>query len=210
MQLLTEPYLAQRARWPAEGRVVLAQADATSVIVYQAYRPAVGHFAAQHGWFGGEFSLNRMTWIKPNFLWMMYRSSWGTAHNQEVVLAVRMRREAFDHVLATAVHSQFDAERYDSQEHWQKRVAGSDVRLQWDPDHAPGGAPQARRAVQLGMRGAAARSYSRDWLLGIEDISPFVAEQRAHVAAGALDRLVTPREEPYPIAAETARHLGID
>ncbi|MFM7854759.1 MAG: DUF4291 family protein [Flammeovirgaceae bacterium] len=27
-------------------------------------------------------SLNRMTWMKPNFLWMMYRSGWATKHNQ--------------------------------------------------------------------------------------------------------------------------------
>ncbi|WP_141653813.1 DUF4291 family protein, partial [Erwinia billingiae] len=23
------------------------------------------------------FSMTRMTWIKPSFLWMMYRSGWG-------------------------------------------------------------------------------------------------------------------------------------
>ena len=25
------------------------------------------------GRFGSRFSMNRMTWIKPSFLWMMYR-----------------------------------------------------------------------------------------------------------------------------------------
>lgn len=28
-----------------------------SIVVYQAYRPAIGHFAAEHGYFGGEFKL---------------------------------------------------------------------------------------------------------------------------------------------------------
>jgi hypothetical protein len=74
MDLITEPYLAQQARWPASGRHILAQFDVESVVVYQAYRPAIGHFAARHGYFGGGFSLGRMSWIKPNFLWMMYRS----------------------------------------------------------------------------------------------------------------------------------------
>lgn len=207
--LRIEPYREQQRRWPGKGRVVLAQADATSVVVYQAYRPAIGRFAAEHGWFGGEFSQQRMTWVKPNFLWMMYRSSWGTAKDQEVVLAVRMRREAFDGLLVSAVHSKYDAERYGSEEQWRQRVKESDVRLQWDPDHAPNGHPLARRAIQVGMRGAAARSYSRDWLLGIEDISAFVAEQRAIVQAGELDRLVTPREEPHAVSPEMARHLGI-
>jgi hypothetical protein len=61
MKLITEPYLAQQDRWPSSGRHILAQFDDESVIVYQAYRPAIGHFAARHGCFGGGFSLNRMS-----------------------------------------------------------------------------------------------------------------------------------------------------
>jgi len=65
MPLVTEPYLEQAARWPASGRHVLAQYDATSVVVYQAYRPQIGRFAAARGHFGGShFSLERMSWIK--------------------------------------------------------------------------------------------------------------------------------------------------
>ena len=55
MNLITEPYLAQQARWPRSGRHILAQFDADSVVVYQAYNPAIGHFAARHGYFGGGF-----------------------------------------------------------------------------------------------------------------------------------------------------------
>src|SRR5437879_5307174 len=54
--LITEPYLAQRERWPAAGRHIMAQYDQTTIIVYQAFNPAIGHFAARHGHFGGEFS----------------------------------------------------------------------------------------------------------------------------------------------------------
>jgi hypothetical protein len=74
MQLKMEPYLAQRRRWPESGRHILAQFDDESVVVYQAYRPQIGCFAAEHGFFGGAFELDRMSWIMPNFLWMMYRS----------------------------------------------------------------------------------------------------------------------------------------
>ena len=75
MNLRTEPYLVQGARWPTSGRHILAQFDDESVVVYQAYKPAIGQFAAKNGYFGGEWSLSRMSWIKPNFLWMMYRCS---------------------------------------------------------------------------------------------------------------------------------------
>src|SRR6185369_16959702 len=104
MNLHTEQYFRQLRRWPATGRHILAQFDAGTVVVYQAYRPAIGLFAAQQQRFGGEFSLNRMSWIKPNFLWMMYRSGWGTKQGQEVTLAVRLRRTGFDQILERAVH----------------------------------------------------------------------------------------------------------
>src|SRR4051794_25066955 len=84
VKLITEPYLVQNARWPRSGRHIPAQFDAESVVVYQAYNLSIGHFAARHGYFGGDFSTSRMTWIKPNFLWMMYRSGWGTKENREV------------------------------------------------------------------------------------------------------------------------------
>ena len=94
---------------PKIGRYILAQFDEEGVIVYQAYRPAIGHFAATHGYFGGDhFSLNRMSWIKPNFLWMMYRSGWGQKEGQEVVLAVKIKREAFDIILTNAVWSTYN------------------------------------------------------------------------------------------------------
>lgn len=209
MNLPTEPYPLQKARWPRTGRHILAQFDDESVVVYQAFRPEIGHFAARHGRFGVGFSLGRMSWIKPNFLWMMYRSGWGIKADQEVTLAVRLRRRAFDEILGRAVHSSFVPEVYVTQEGWRRAVAGSGVRLQWDPDHGPSGNPLERRAIQLGLRGDVLAAYTRDWLLGIEDISNFVAEQRANARA-PHDRLATPREEVYPVAdAEVAGRLGI-
>jgi hypothetical protein len=56
MHLLTEPYLMQLPHLPVNGRHILAQYDETSLVVYQAYRPAIGHFAVKHGFFGGAFS----------------------------------------------------------------------------------------------------------------------------------------------------------
>jgi hypothetical protein len=209
MNLTTEPYNAQQARWPQSGRHILAQFDDESVVVYQSYRPEIGHFAARHGYFGGAFSLGRMSWIKPNFLWMMYRSGWGTKGGQEVTLAVRLRRDAFDEILGLAVHSTFVPEVYGTNGVWKRALAGSDVRLQWDPDHNPAGTPVERRAIQLGLRGDVLARYAKEWLLGVEDISDFVAEQRANADA-PHERLVTPREDVYPVSdTEVAIRLGV-
>ena len=211
MPLNTESFVAQNARWPQSGHVILAQSDADSVIVYQAYRPSIGHFAAKNGYFGGDFSMSRMTWIKPNFLWMMYRSGWGTKEGQEVTLAIRLARSAFDEVLRQAVHSNFNPNVYASHDDWKQAVATSNVRLQWDPDHGPSGAPLERRAIQLGLRGPVVEKYARDWVLGIEDISEFVAQQRQAVSAGKFNQLVTPSETIYAITdAIVAGRLELD
>lgn len=200
MILRIEPYLAQAARWPASGRHILAQFDSETIVVYQAYRPAIGRFAAQHQWFGGVFSFNRMSWIKPNFLWMMYRSGWGAKEGQEVTLAVRLRRSGFDEILRSAIHSSFAPGLYDSHEAWKARLNESPVRLQWDPDHDPTGKKEERRAIQLGLAGGVLRQYAREWIVNIEDISKFVAEQRINAAAKDFEHLVTPHETIYPVA----------
>jgi hypothetical protein len=65
MNLKVERYLDQSDRWPKDGRHILAQFDADSIVVYQAYRPEIGRFAIENGRLGGpHFSCGRMSWIK--------------------------------------------------------------------------------------------------------------------------------------------------
>lgn len=71
--------------------------------------------------------------------------------------------------------SAFDPDRYADVAAWRGAVTASDVRLQWNPDHDPAGAPLARRAIQLGLRGDPLARYATDWLLDIQDICAFVA-----------------------------------
>ena len=211
MNLETEPYLTQTSAWPNAGRTILANFDDDSIVVYQAYRPEIGNFAAQNGYFGGDFKLSRMSWIKPNFLWMMYRCGWASKQGQEVVLAIRIQRSAFDLILAQAVHSSYKSDLYESRDTWQHCVVNSDVRLQWDPDHAPNGDKMERRAIQLGLRGDILRKYAREWIVEITDISEFVREQRTNSFHSKYDQLVMPRERVYPVVCdETMQKLRLN
>jgi hypothetical protein len=209
--MITESYPEQLSRWPPSGRHILAQFDDSSVIVYQAYRPSIGLHAAKHQQFGGDFSFTRMSWIKTNFLWMMYRSGWGAKENQEVTLAVRLRREAFDWILQNAVHSTFAPEIYQDRAEWEKAISTSSIRLQWDPDHDPAGIKSERRAIQLGLRGEALVKYARDWIVRIEDISDFVRDRHEYARSPELySKLLIPREETYPVTdSKTRRWLGV-
>lgn len=204
-----EPYLEQDKVWPNKGRHILAQYDEESIIVYQAYRPAIGLFAVEHQYFGGEFSLNRMSWIKPNFLWMMYRSNWGQTPGQEIVLAIRLKRNFFEKVLEDAVPSSFNTQIYSTNEEWKNAVQNSDVRLQWDPDHDPAGNKCERRAIQLGLRGEMLKEYSKEAIIEIIDISEFIAEQRLNISNG-LNNLLTPKEEIYRPTGGDYKNIRLD
>lgn len=199
-RLITTSYLTQRENWPDEGRHILAHYDEHSVVVYQAFKPTIGRFAAEHGFFGGGFRQDRTSWVKTNFLWMMYRSQWGTARQQEIVLAVFLKREAFDWLLSQVVHSHYYEHLYPGEAAWDAQLRRSPVVLQWDPDHEPGGHRLPRRAIQLGLRGEALARYAREWIVAIEDVSDFVAQQRALVQAKKFEQLQVPCETVYPVA----------
>lgn len=194
--MILKKYTQQLKEWPQNGYHIMAQYDDEKIIVYQSYRPEIGGFAAKNQFFGGPFSLDRMTWIKPNFLWMMYRNGWGTKEGQEVVLAIHLKFKAFERYLSQAVWSSYNASIYESHEEWKEVVKSSSIRLQWDPDHDPYGKKLERRAIQIGIRNEEIKRYSKEDILKIEDISDYVAEQYEHVKNNTLDKLILPEEKP--------------
>jgi hypothetical protein len=209
-RLRLKPYADQRESWPDRGRVLLAQYDDQTVVVYQAYPPPIGHYAARHGHLGGPgFSFDRMSWIQPGFLWTMYRSGWAGKPGQEVVLAIWLQRPAFDAILSQAVHSRYLPQVYESEDAWKRALHESDVRLQWDPDHPPHGPKLRRRAIQLGLGGETLHRYAREWITHVEDITALVHEQARF--RRDPDFLLTPAERIYPVKdPAVARRLGLD
>ncbi len=203
-------YKEQEKEWPQKGYHIMAQYSEEEIIVYQSYRPEIGNFAAQNQYFGGAFSLNRMTWIKPNFLWMMYRNGWGKKKGQEVVLAIHLKRTAFERYLKQAVYSSFQPELYTSREDWRAQLDASNVRLQWDSDHDIYGEDLERRAIQIGIKGEQIANYAKEDVLAIVDISSFVATQYDLIQEGKIDELLVPEEKPLWLEDEQLnQHLRI-
>jgi Domain of unknown function (DUF4291) len=211
MKLPTERYLTQVTTWPSEGKHILAHYDADTIVVYQAYRPSIGEYAIKHCAFGGGFSYARMSWVKPNFLWMMYRSGWGTKEGQETTLGLRLRRQFFDSILVQAVASSLNQSDQVSQEAWRASIGSSNVRLQWDPDHDPHGNAVARRAIQLGLRGQVLEDFGKRELLEVIDMTEFVSGQRELLSRVGIGELRTPVERVYvPDDVAIARRLKLD
>mgnify|MGYP006308371405 CR=1 FL=1 len=75
MDIPVEPYSKREGVLPPDGRHIIACYTEKHILVYQAYNRRIGEYAVKNGYLNGEeFNLHRMSWIKPGFLWMMYRS----------------------------------------------------------------------------------------------------------------------------------------
>ncbi|CAF1339908.1 unnamed protein product [Adineta ricciae] len=216
----TELYVDAQRRWPSRrsrpgGKWILASFDDESVIVYQAYNDDIAKYACENGRFAGCLTYNekRMTWIKTSFLWMMYRSNWASRPNQQHILAIWLRRSAFDSYLARSNNSDTDELPSDSA----VRLKGR-VRLQWDPDHDPQGEPTiGRRAIQLGLRQVESFLDGRD-IVRIVDISSFVRNQYTNAVLPKrrrghdhIDQLRIPVVNIYePEDERIRRHIQLD
>lgn len=212
MKIETRPYTEQQFVWPQQGKHIMASHNEEKIIVYQAYNNAIADHAVKHQQLGGDhFSYSRMSWIKPNFLWMMYRCGWAVKDaNQQRVLAISIARKDFETILEQAVFSSFDEKFYPSKEQWQAEMDTKDVRLQWDPDHDPYGNKTARRAIQLGMKNDILERFGKEMILSIEDITSFVKEQHVHVINKQPEKLQVPFETVYLPARATASKIGLD
>ena len=191
-------------------RQVRALFDDRTVTVYQAYSPTIAGPAIAAGRFVSPFKIDRMTWIKPSFLWMMHRSGWATKPDQERVLAIRITRDGFEWALAHASLSHYDPAIYANHEQWAARKDSTPVRVQWDPERSPLLEPLSYRAVQIGLTGEAARRYVNDWTVSITDVTRLAHEMGGLAAAGdeAAARELLPAERPYPLPDEIRSVIG--
>ncbi|HEX9414083.1 MAG TPA: DUF4291 domain-containing protein [Ktedonobacterales bacterium] len=192
-------------------REIRADYDRDTIIVYQAYRAEIALPAVQQNRFVPPFSLNRMTWIKPSFLWMMERSGWGRKPGQEHVLAIRITRQGWEEALAQAVLTAFVPGIYADYEDWRRQLDAAPVRVQWDPEQSLHGKSLDHRAIQVGLSRHIISRYVDVWTREIRDYTPLVRKILGLLQAGeiasARDQL--PRERSYPIDAAIARRLGM-
>ncbi|MFB7517782.1 DUF4291 domain-containing protein [Streptomyces sp. NPDC056144] len=182
-------------------RVRALHTDST-VTVYQAYAPGIGLPAARDGRFPSAWKRDRMTWIKPSFLWMMYRCGWGTKEGQETVLAVEITREGFEWALRNAALSHYARGFHADEASWKRELRDAPARVQWDPERDLRLNPLPYRSLQLGLAGEASRRYADEWTVSVRDVTPLAHEIHGLVRAGdltAAERLL-PRETPYPEA----------
>jgi hypothetical protein len=145
-------------------RQIRALHTPTTITVYQAYSASIAGpaVATQNLSASPDFLFTRMTWIKPSWNWMMYRSGYGFKDaRQACILAITMRREHFEGLLARACVS--DGRTLLTEEQREQTV-----RVQWDPERDVALQRLGWRSIQIGI----GRTMSREWvakmIVGIE------------------------------------------
>ena len=206
-----EKYIEQQLRLPLSGKQIIGRMENESIVVYQAFNLNIASYAVQHQKFGGDsYSLNRMSWIKPGFLWMMHRAGWAQKENQERILAITLPIDHFKTILSEATISSYDADLYASHDNWKRELDQTEVRLQWDPDHDPFGNKLERKAIQIGMKGDILKRFCTEWITGVEDITEFVKNEHQKIANNRIEDLLVPFEDIIELNDSTIKkRIGI-
>jgi hypothetical protein len=162
--------------------------DEHVVRVYQAFCDEIADAALTNGTFiSPPFSMNRMTWIKPSFLWMMYRAGWGYKEPaQRRILAIDIRREGFEWALTHSCPSHRDPTM--TKDDWIQLKEKSPVRIQWDPERSLTLEALPYRAIQIGLGKIAVLRYVNEWIQKITDITPIAHEVHRLVQENMLEK----------------------
>mmetsp|Transcript_61259 Transcript_61259/g.171303 ORF Transcript_61259/g.171303 Transcript_61259/m.171303 type:complete len:274 (+) Transcript_61259:65-886(+) len=187
-------------------QVFCGEWDAEGVYVYQAFCDEIADWALEHQQFGGpHFNTTRMTWIKPSFAWVLYRSGYGHKHGQKRILKVKVPHHEFGEILGQC--QCVDTNRATRTKRCEND-GGSNGRVQWDPGRdilsSDGRQPRLmrrHRAIQIGMAGRLSELYVRS-VISIQDVTELghrVGQAHRSKKADAMAHILPelPDERPY-------------
>ena len=174
--------------------------DERTIRVYQAYSDQIADAALARGTFvSPPFKMERMTWIKPSFLWMMYRAGWGYKdEGQHRILAIDISREGFEWALEHSCPSHPDASM--SKQAWARLKDEAPVRIQWDPERNLRLEPLTYRSIQIGLGKSAVDLYVNQWIQRMTDITDVAHRIHSVLSDNKLDQAqaLLPQERIYP------------
>jgi hypothetical protein len=194
----------------AKHNQIRADFDRDTIVIYQAYASAIALPALKAKKFVPPFSTNRMTWIKPSFLWLMERSNWGQKANQEYTLAVRITRAGWEKALLLGVLTAYEPGIYRDFHDWQTQFDKALVHIQWDPDRSIRGADLQYDAIQVGLSRHVIQQFVDEWIVDIQDFSPLVKKIYNLIRTGHADKAskLLPKERAYPLDEAIAKRVG--
>lgn len=236
--MATIPSTAPPPTTTPPARQVRALYDDDTITVYQAYSSAIAEaaVASQRLDASADFATGtRMTWIKPSWCWMLYRSGYSYKDaRQERILALKMRHADFLELLRGAHVNEGDRLPGSCKERWEKHSGGAEgkearrkervaawrkVMVQWDPERSPRIGKLAHRSIQIGISPALVGRWVREMIVGIEDVTERARElkrvldedERKKIGVEKLvERGLVPLERVYEVPEDVRRVLGMD
>lgn len=189
-------------------KLIYADYDEEGVYVYQAFKPKIVKVAVELGTFGKGFGLDRITWIKPSFCWLLRRSKYGTKNRMQAIARIKLSHEAFLEILNQSIETHWNESLFSKEDDWTKKINKSDVIHQWDPERDLIGKRLDRQAIQIGIRGQVIKKYVSDFIIGVEDVSD-LAHAIGKVAKSRSNNFpAIPIEKEYKVSEGLFLKLG--
>lgn len=190
---------------------IRAEFDNKTITVYQAYSKEIAIPAIKNNRFEAPFSFNRMTWIKPSYLWLMERSNWGEKANQEYILGIKIKRESWEKALSLGVLTHPDKDIYSNGFEWEKQFNEAKVHIQWDPERTLRGGKLEERTIQVGISRFLIDEFNNDWIVEIIDLTPLTKKinQLRKIGKYTEAKKLLPNERIYTINSEIEKRIGI-
>lgn len=193
-------------------RQIRAKLTNNTIQIYQAYSNKIADSILKEGFFCSPlFKKDRMTWIKPSFLWMMYRSEWSCKICQERILAINITRKGFEWALQNSCLSHFDHNIYNSNKEWLYIKQRQPVVIQWDPERDIYFNKLDYRSIQIGLSGEAVERYTQNWIVDIQEITSLCQNIQELLINKQINSAINllPKEEEYPLPILIKNNIGI-
>ncbi|EAY26520.1 DUF4291 domain-containing protein [Microscilla marina] len=190
---------------------IRAQYDADTITVYQAYGKAIALPATKVNQFAPPFSFQRMTWIKPSYLWLMERSNWATKPQQEFILGIKIKRAYWEYALSLGVLTHPDLAIYTDGLDWEQKFSQAKVHIQWDPERTLRGAKLQVRSIQVGISRHLIEQYNNEWIVAIDDLTPLTRKISQLKKQGKYKeaKQLLPKEQVYVLPDELQKRIGV-
>ncbi|KAN0031850.1 hypothetical protein ACTFIV_005717 [Dictyostelium citrinum] len=180
-------------------RIIKAVYNDETIRVYQAYNKEIAEGAVKNQHFVDPWLTTRTTWIKPSLCWMMYRAGYGYKDkNQERILAIDIKREAFEFIL----DSYYSDSNKNNNENDLRACVRNSIVIQWDPERSIkiGKLENGElRSIQIGIKPALTQKYNKEWITEINDITDIVHQIKREIDDGNIEKAISllPIEKVY-------------
>lgn len=191
-------------------RQIFANYNDDCIRLYQIFSKEISSSLMATFKFGKAFNYNRVTWVKPSFLWTMQRSKFLSTKGEASVLAINIKRDCFERLLENShIANPVLGAYFNSEKEFSKESREQPNTVQWDPDKNIIGKRLNRRALQLGLHPKSHQIFEEN-IVAVADVTPLVKKIQGKLQDKKDCEYLLPLEFPYPTTIEIIHMLEMN